>query len=137
MVPVHAHDYVTDPPGTTGRALDGLTLPRVFAEAVHRGGDAVALVDGGYALTWSAWRTAVDALTRGLQESGVGSGDVVALHLANSWEYLTLHLAAASAGAVTMPVHQGNAPSDVRALLERVQPAAVVLPARTQEGEGP
>ncbi|WDV34065.1 long-chain fatty acid--CoA ligase [Streptomyces sp. AD16] len=52
----------------------------------------------------------MDALTRGLQESGVGSGDVVALHLANSWEYLTLHLAAASAGAVTMPVHQGNAP---------------------------
>ncbi|MFH9386137.1 beta-ketoacyl synthase N-terminal-like domain-containing protein [Streptomyces albidoflavus] len=137
MVPVHAHDYVTDPPSTTGRTLDGLTLPRVFADAVHRGGDAVALVDGEYALTWSAWRTAVDALARGLQESGVVSGDVVALHLPNSWEYLTLHLAAASVGAVTMPVHQGNAPSDVRALLERVRPAAVVLPARTQEGGGP
>ncbi|MFD6626265.1 type I polyketide synthase [Streptomyces diastaticus] len=137
MVPVHAHDYVTDPPGATGRALDGLTLPRVFAEAVRHGGDAVALVDGEYALTWNAWRTAVDALARGLQEAGVVPGDVVALHLPNSWEYLTLHLAAASVGAVTMPVHQGNAAADVRSLLERVGPAAVVLPPRTQESGGP
>ncbi|MFC8949685.1 type I polyketide synthase [Streptomyces rochei] len=137
MVPVHAHDYATDPPGATGRSLDGLTLPEVFAAAVRRGGDATALLDGERARTWNAWRTEVDALARGLQEAGIAPGDVVALHLPNSWEYLTLHLAAAEVGAVTMPVHQGNAAADVRALLERVGPAALVLPPRTQEDGGP
>ncbi|MGW8066315.1 type I polyketide synthase [Streptomyces ziwulingensis] len=137
MVPVHAHDYETDPPGATGRSLDGLTLPEVFAAAVRRGGDATALLDGERARTWDAWRTEVDALARGLQEAGIAPGDVVALHLPNSWEYLTLHLAAAEVGAVTLPVHQGNAAADVRALLERVGPAALVLPPRTQEGDGP
>ncbi|WP_428934115.1 beta-ketoacyl synthase N-terminal-like domain-containing protein [Streptomyces sp. ACT015] len=137
MVPVHTHDYLTDPPGSTGRALDGLTLPEVFAAAVRRGGDSVALHAGDRALTWNTWRAEVDALARGLQAAGVVPGDVLALHLPNCWEYLTLHLAAASVGAVTMPVHQGNAATDVRALLERVQPAAVALPSRTQEGDGP
>ncbi|MFE9681777.1 beta-ketoacyl synthase N-terminal-like domain-containing protein [Streptomyces sp. NPDC006285] len=137
MVPVHANDYVTDPPAATGRALDGLTLPEVFDAAVRRGGDVTALLDGDRARTWHAWRAEVDALAYGLQEAGVGPGDVVALHLPNSWEFLTLHLAAASVGAVTMPVHQGNAASDVRALLERVGPVAVALPPRTQDGDGP
>ncbi|MFE1029755.1 beta-ketoacyl synthase N-terminal-like domain-containing protein [Streptomyces sp. NPDC058818] len=137
MVPVHANDYVTDPPGATGRSLDGLTLPEVFAAAVRRGGDATALLDGERARSWNAWRTEVDALARGLQEAGITPGDVVALHLPNSWEYLTLHLAAAEVGAVTMPVHQGNAAADVRALLERVGPAALVAPPHTQEDDGP
>ncbi|MFE3603534.1 beta-ketoacyl synthase N-terminal-like domain-containing protein [Streptomyces sp. NPDC059142] len=137
MVPVHTHDYLTDPPGATGLALDGLTLPALFGAAVRRGGDAVALLDGERTRTWHAWSAEVDALARGLQAGGVAPGDVVALHLPNCWEYLTLHLAAASIGAVTMPVHQGNAASDVRALLERVGPAAVALPARTQDGDGP
>ncbi|WP_369218485.1 AMP-binding protein, partial [Streptomyces flavofungini] len=137
MVPVHANDYVTDPPGTTGRSLDALTLPEVFAAAVRRGGEATALLDGDRTRTWNAWRTEVDALARGLQEAGIRPGDVIALHLPNSWEYLTLHLAAAAIGAVTMPVHQGNAATDVRALLERVGPAALALPPRTQDGGGP
>ncbi|MFJ8281350.1 beta-ketoacyl synthase N-terminal-like domain-containing protein [Streptomyces griseoviridis] len=137
MVPVHTHDYLIDPPGSTGRALDGLTLPEVFGAAVRRGGDAVALLAGDRALTWNAWRAEVDALARGLQAAGVVPGDVLALHLPNCWEYLTLHLAAAAVGAVTLPVHQGNAPADVRALLERVGPAAVALPPRTQDGAGP
>ncbi|MCK1797001.1 AMP-binding protein [Streptomyces sp. XM4193] len=134
MVPVHTHDYLIDPPG---RALDGLTLPTVFDTAVRRGADSVALLADDRTLTWNTWRTEVDALARGLQAAGVGPGDVLALHLPNCWEYLTLHLAAASIGAVTMPVHQGNAPVDVLALLERVRPAAVALPPRDREDAGP
>ncbi len=132
-MPVHADDYVIDPPGAADGSLDGLTLPEVFAAAVRHGGDAVALVDGERTRTWQAWRAEVDALARGLQEAGVVPGDVVALHLPNCWEYVTLHLAAASVGAVTLPVHQGNAPADVRSLLERVGPAVAALPAGSQD----
>ncbi|MFD3735980.1 beta-ketoacyl synthase N-terminal-like domain-containing protein [Streptomyces sp. NPDC058632] len=137
MVPVHADDYVIQPPGAADGGLDGLTLPEVFAAAVRGGGDAVALVDGERTRTWREWRAEVDALARGLQEAGVGPGDVVALHLPNCWEYVTLHLAAASVGAVTLPVHRGNAPADVRALLERAGPTALALPSGTQEADGP
>ncbi|MFD1666744.1 beta-ketoacyl synthase N-terminal-like domain-containing protein [Streptomyces calvus] len=137
MVPVHADDYVIQPPGAADGGLDGLTLPAVFAAAVRAGGDAVALVDGDRVRTWHEWRAEVDALARGLQECGLGPGDVIALHLPNCWEYVTLHLAAASVGAVTLPVHRGNAPADVLSLLERVGPAALVLPSGTQEPGGP
>ncbi|MFE7811657.1 beta-ketoacyl synthase N-terminal-like domain-containing protein [Streptomyces sp. NPDC057433] len=137
MVPVHADDYVIRPPGAREGELDGLTLPAVLADAVRTGGDAVALVDGERERTWREVRDDVDALARALQEAGVGPGDVVALHLPNCWEYVTLHLAAASVGAVTLPVHRGNAPADVRALLERVGPAVLALPAGTQEPGGP
>ncbi|MER6625857.1 beta-ketoacyl synthase N-terminal-like domain-containing protein [Streptomyces sp. NPDC000931] len=137
MVPVHADDYVIQPPGAADGGLDGLTLPAVFAAAVRDGGDAVALVDGARARTWREWRAEVDALARGLQEAGVEPGDVVALHLPNCWEYLTLHLAAASVGAVTLPVHRGNAPADVRALLERVGPAVLALPPGGRDADGP
>ncbi|MFI2428221.1 beta-ketoacyl synthase N-terminal-like domain-containing protein [Streptomyces sp. NPDC018955] len=137
MVPVHADDYVIQPPGAADGGLDGLTLPDVFAAAVRDGGDAVALVDGERTRTWPQWRAEVDALAHGLQEAGVGPGDVVALHLPNCWEYVTLHLAAASVGAVTLPVHRGNTPADVRALLERVGPTVLVLPPGVQDADGP
>ncbi len=136
-MPVHADDYVIEPPGAADGGLDGLTLPAVFAAAVRDGGDAVALVDGERARTWQEWRAEVDALAHGLQEAGVEPGDVVALHLPNCWEYVTLHLAAASVGAVTLPVHRGNAPADVRALLERVGPAVLALPSDSQDAGSP
>ncbi|MFF1902937.1 beta-ketoacyl synthase N-terminal-like domain-containing protein [Kitasatospora sp. NPDC058218] len=148
MVPVRIDDYAIDPaadesrPGPSddpsGGALRGLTLPAVFAAAVRAAPDAVALTDGDRSRTWCQWSTEVDALARGLQELGVGSGDVVALQLPNCWEYVTLHLAAAAVGAVMLPVHQGNGPAEVRALLERVDPAVLVLPADPPgAGDGP
>ncbi|MFF8732605.1 beta-ketoacyl synthase N-terminal-like domain-containing protein [Streptomyces sp. NPDC015171] len=129
MVSVHVDDFQTaalpDPQGL----LRGLTLPAVFEAAVAAAPDAPALTDGDRTWTWAAWRSATAALTRGLQELGVGSGDVVAVQLPNCWEYQTLHLAVAAAGAVMMPVHQGNGSADVRALLERTAPSVAVLAA--------
>ncbi|MFF7125263.1 beta-ketoacyl synthase N-terminal-like domain-containing protein [Streptomyces sp. NPDC008240] len=137
MVSVHVDDFQTaalaDPQGL----LRGLTLPAVFEAAVAAAPDAPALVDGDRSWTWGAWRADVAALTRGLQELGVGAGDVVAVQLPNCWEFQTLHLAVAAAGAVMMPVHQGNGSADVLALLERVAPAVAVLPADSAHLAGP
>ncbi|MEV7358838.1 beta-ketoacyl synthase N-terminal-like domain-containing protein [Kitasatospora sp. NPDC091276] len=121
---VHNDDYTIDPaPG----ALGGHTLPGVFAAAVRRAPDAVALVDGDHELTWRQWRTEVASLARALQELGVGPGEVVAVQLPNCWEYQTAHLAVAAVGAVMLPVHAGFGAADVRALLGRVDPVAALF----------
>ncbi|MDH6125721.1 type I polyketide synthase [Kitasatospora sp. GP82] len=145
MVSVHSDDYAIEaasdsqrPGGLDGPglALSGLTLPGVFEAAVNAAPDAVALTDGDRSRTWRQWKSEVDALAYGLQELGVGIGDVVAIQLPNCWEFETLHLAVAAVGAVMMPIHQGNGSADVRALLERVEPVVVVLPGGSARDEG-
>ncbi|MEU4210833.1 beta-ketoacyl synthase N-terminal-like domain-containing protein [Streptomyces sp. NPDC026206] len=137
---VHTDDYAfdpsADPGGGAGSALGGFTLPGVFKAAVAAGADAVALTYGRRSLTWRQWEAEADALARGLQELGVGAGDVVAVHLPNSVEFQTLHIAVATVGAVMMPIHQGNGSKDVHALLARVEPAVVVLPHGSTQGRG-
>nr|WP_223243041.1 type I polyketide synthase [Streptomyces sp. CBMA123] len=107
--------------------MGGHTLPGVFAAAVRRAPDAVALVDGDRELTWRQWHAEVASLARALQELGVGPGDVVAVQLPNRWEYPTAHLAVATVGAVMLPVHAGYGAADVRALLGRVDPVVALL----------
>jgi acyl transferase domain-containing protein/acyl-CoA synthetase (AMP-forming)/AMP-acid ligase II len=127
-VGVRSDDYQVEPPADTGVMLRGLTLPRIFAGAAGRAPDAVAITDGARSLTWRQWQADVAAVARGLQEAGIGRHDVVAVRLPNGLDYETLHLAIATIGAVTMPVHLGLGRTDAIALLGRVEPEAVVLP---------
>ncbi|MDT5032382.1 MAG: hypothetical protein QOC94_2553 [Actinoplanes sp.] len=127
-MPLLDSDCAFDPRPYCDRPLDGLTLPGVFAAAVAARPDAPALTDGERSRTWRQWQQDVDALARGLQETGIEPGDVVAVQLPNCWQYETLHLALGAIGAVLMPIHLGLGAADVLALLHRVEPAAVVLP---------
>ncbi|MDT4991686.1 MAG: candicidin polyketide synthase FscA, partial [Actinoplanes sp.] len=130
-------DYAIDPRGHSETRLGGYTLPAVFGAAVDARPDAVAITDGPRTRTWREWKSDVDAITRGLQDLGVEPGDVVAIQLGNSWEYETLHLAVAAAGAVMMPVHLGHGSADVLALLHRVDPAVLVLAPAAMRGTDP
>ncbi|MFD9818120.1 type I polyketide synthase [Streptomyces violascens] len=133
MVPVHTDDYAIQPPTDAAAVLGGCTLSEVFEAAVECAPDAVAVVDGDRSWTWAQWRADVGALARGLQESGVAPGDVVAVRLPNCWEFQTLHLAVAAVGAVLLPVHQGTTASEVHALLTRAEPVLFVLSASGSE----
>ncbi|MEU9116149.1 beta-ketoacyl synthase N-terminal-like domain-containing protein [Streptomyces sp. NPDC048483] len=133
MVPVHTDDYAIQPPTDAAAVLGGFTLSDVFESAVESAPDAVAVVDGDRSWTWAQWRADVGALARGLQESGVAPGDVVAVQLPNCWELQTLHLAVAAVGAVLLPVHQGTTASEVHALLTRAEPDLLVLSASGSE----
>ncbi|MFD7667125.1 beta-ketoacyl synthase N-terminal-like domain-containing protein [Streptomyces sp. NPDC059788] len=121
------------PPAEAAEVLGGHTLPKVFEAAVGTAPDAVAVVDGDRSWTWTQWRADVDALARGLQETGVAPGDVVAARLPNCWQLQTLHLAVAAVGAVLLPVHQGTTTAEVRALLTRAEPVLLVLSASGSE----
>jgi pimaricinolide synthase loading module/candicidin polyketide synthase FscA len=132
VVPVRDEDFLVPMSADPERVRRGLTLPSVFAAAMADSADAVALTDADRTWTWAEWAADVDAVARGLQELGVGAGDVVAVQLANCGAFETVHLAVSMVGAVLMPVHAGYGSAEVLALLGRVHPAAVVLPPGSQ-----
>ncbi|MEV6430209.1 SDR family NAD(P)-dependent oxidoreductase [Nocardia sp. NPDC051463] len=102
------------------------TLPSLFEAAADAGGAQPAVfVDGGYR-SWAQWRAEAHALARGLQDLGIGPGDVVAVHLPNCWEFLTVHVAVAAAGATMLPLHMGLGANELRALLARTRAATLV-----------
>ncbi|WP_019926721.1 type I polyketide synthase [Nocardia sp. BMG111209] len=103
------------------------TLPALFRAAAAAGGTTGAVWVGDELRSWDRWRTESDALTRFLQESGVGPGDVVAVHLPNCWEFLTLHVAVAAAGAVLLPLPMALGAYEIRALLARTGAVALAV----------
>ncbi|WP_416276846.1 beta-ketoacyl synthase N-terminal-like domain-containing protein [Nocardia sp. alder85J] len=105
------------------------TLPALFRAAAAAGGTADAVYAGDGFRSWERWRTEADALTRFLQESGIGPGDVVAVHLPNCWEFLTIHIAVAAAGAVLLPLPMALGAYEIRALLARTGAVALAVDA--------
>lgn len=125
---ITAQDYFIHPQiQPTG--LGGYTLPAVFEAAVKARGDDPAIFDGERFRSWREWDHDAAALGRALQELGVSKGDVVAVHLPNSWEYLTVHIAIAAIGAVMFPVHMAYGEHELRVIVERAGAAALVIAA--------
>lgn len=104
------------------------TLPSLFAASADAGRNAPAVFADGRYLSWSRWREDSDALARGLQELGIGRGDVVAVHLPNCWDFLTLHVAIATVGATMLPLHLALGTAELCSLLERTGAAVIVVP---------
>lgn len=123
---VHARDYLVGTPAP----VDGRTFGAVFAAAVAAGGPGPAIVAGGEAVPWERWSQDAEALALGLQESGLGPGDVVGVQLANSRAYLTVHVALGLTGAVMLPLHMAIGPADVAALMQRSGALALVCSPR-------
>ncbi|GHO97282.1 cyclohexanecarboxylate-CoA ligase [Reticulibacter mediterranei] len=125
---ITTQDYFIHPEERAA-SLKGYTLPAIFNEAVTTGGEGPAVFDGTRLRSWHDWSHDAFALARVLQELGVSKGDVVALHLPNSWEYLTLHVAIALTGAIMFPLHMAYGELELRVLLERASASILVLPA--------
>jgi acyl-CoA synthetase (AMP-forming)/AMP-acid ligase II len=124
---ITVHDYFLHP-GKRAPELGGYTLSSVFTETARACGDKPAVFDGKGYRSWNEWLQEASTLARALQELGVSKGDVVALHLPNSWEYLTLHVAVALIGAVTFPLHMAYGEHELRVLVERAAASVLVLP---------
>jgi acyl-CoA synthetase (AMP-forming)/AMP-acid ligase II len=119
--------FINVDPGSAEPA--GYTFPAIFAEVVAARGDEWAVFDGTHFRSWHEWAHDANALARALQEIGIAAGDVVAVHLPNSWEYLIAHVAIASIGAVMLPIHMAYGEHELRVLLERTSAAALLMPA--------
>jgi cyclohexanecarboxylate-CoA ligase/acyl-CoA synthetase len=79
--------------------------------------EAPALVDAEGTLGWGALGAAVDRLAAGFAAIGVAHGDVVAVQLPNSREFVLTWLALAARGAILQTVHLPYGPAEVEPLL--------------------
>jgi acyl-CoA synthetase (AMP-forming)/AMP-acid ligase II len=98
-------------------------LPHVVAEAAQRFGEAPALATpDGWAVSYNELHRLSDEVAAGLAERGVHHGDLVALSLPSTPDYVVAYLALAKLGAVTVGVNPRLAPAERTAALEVVHP---------------
>ena len=114
-----ARDYLFDPtPNARAGTLCGLSAGAALRSRVERGAQDPALVDGPVRLSWAALAAQVDALANALALDGVSPGDVVGLYLPNGRAFVVAHLALASLGAVTLPLHVAYRERELAYLLD-------------------
>ena len=81
------------------------TLAEFLAAAAATHPQEEALVIAGRRLTWAELRDNVREVAQGLRALGISRGDHVAVCMGNSLEWVIFFYAAASIGAVTVPVN--------------------------------
>lgn len=96
-----------------------LTIPGALDLAAARFPDGEAVVDGDVRLTWRRLRDEVRAAVKSLLALGTRRGDRIAVWAPNSHRWVVAALAAASAGAVLVPVNTRYKGGEARWLLER------------------
>jgi acyl-CoA synthetase (AMP-forming)/AMP-acid ligase II len=102
-------------------------LPETIRGAAARFGHRPAFVSAdGTAVTYRELDERSDAVAAGLQERGVHEGDVVALVLPSSVDYIVSYLAAAKIGAITAGVNPRYTDVERRAVLDVAAPAMVI-----------
>ncbi len=104
-----------------------LFLHDLVLDSCRRNPQKTALVDAscGRRLTYAEYGDAVESLARGLIAAGVKPGDVVAIFLANSWEFATAYHATTLAGAIPTLLNPTYREREVRFQLENS--GAVIL----------
>jgi acyl-CoA synthetase (AMP-forming)/AMP-acid ligase II len=95
---------------------DDDTLAHWLARQAAERPDAPAVAAGG-TLTWRELERRVLCVAQGLKDKGIGAGDVVAVQLPNTLEFLLLHLAAARLGAVMCTVHMPYRGAEIETIL--------------------
>jgi acyl-CoA synthetase (AMP-forming)/AMP-acid ligase II len=81
---------------------DHVFMHDAILASCRRHGEKTALVDASYGrrLSYAEYGEMVEALARGLVAAGVKPGEVVAIFLANSWEFCVAYHATTLAGAI-------------------------------------
>ena len=137
-VPFYVQTTRQPEPGETGGSFRYLTA---MASPVHNiawwlshwsevAGDRLAVIDPKNRLSYRALEERLRRLARWLADSGIQSGDRIALVLANGSPYLEAVLAAARIGAIALPINSRLSPSEMALLLEDSSPAVLFHTAR-------
>jgi cyclohexanecarboxylate-CoA ligase len=79
--------------------------------------EASAVVSTAGRLTWRALHERALRVAQGLKDKGICAGDVVAVQLPNTPEFVLVHLAAARLGAVMCTVHMPYRGAEIEAIL--------------------
>src|SRR5438094_1397488 len=79
--------------------------------------DDSAVISAAGTLTWRALQERVLRVAQGLRKKGVDKGDVVAVQLPNTPEFLVVHLAIARLGAVMCTLHMPYRGAEIESIL--------------------
>jgi long-chain acyl-CoA synthetase len=98
----------------------GRFLHDVILQTCSRSGEKTAVIDCscGRRITFAEYGEMVRAVARGFVRDGLKPGDVVAIFLANSWEFCVAYHAATLAGAIPTPLNPAYREREVRFQLE-------------------
>ncbi|MGB3444311.1 MAG: amino acid adenylation domain-containing protein [Actinophytocola sp.] len=128
--PVHTLPMVADDEVTPGIGApeppDSPSLTELFAAAVARVPDEVAVTEGDRALTYAELAVATDEWARAIRARGVGRGDVVALCLDRGIDQVVAMLAVARTGAAYLPLDPAHPAERLRWVGEDCAPALVL-----------
>src|ERR1700692_2236464 len=94
----------------------------------RRHGEKTALVDSssGRRLSYTEYGEKMEALARGLVGAGIKPGEVVAIFLANSWEFCAAYHAATLAGAIPTLLNPAYREREVRHQLGNSEAAVLI-----------
>jgi acyl-CoA synthetase (AMP-forming)/AMP-acid ligase II len=110
-----------------------VSAPRSFAECWdlegRERGEELALCDRHAALTWRQAADLSARLGRGLRASGLEPGVVIACWLPNCVELYVLRIACERSGLVWLPIPASLRERELFGIIERAEPAALVVPA--------
>lgn len=110
-------------------------LPTITREASRRFGDRAALVAaGGWPVSYAQLDTLSDEVAAGLAARGIGAGDLVALVLPSTPDYVVTYLGAAKLGAITSGVNPRLTVAERARILDRAAARLVVSTADLAEG---
>lgn len=103
-------------------------LHELILDSCRRNADKTALVDAssGRRLSYAEYGETVEAVARGLIRSGVKRGEVVAIFLANSWEFCVAFHAVELAGAIPTLLNPTYREREVRYQLENSGAVALI-----------
>lgn len=82
-----------------------LDLGTSLIASVERDPDALAVVDGDIALSYSEWFTRISGLVEAMGQLGLRKGDHVVTAMQNRWENASLHWACQLAGLIVTPIN--------------------------------
>jgi long-chain acyl-CoA synthetase len=104
-----------------------------FNRFVEQNPDALAIVDPQEReYSRGALASAANRITRGLRRSGLGAGDVLAIAVPNSFEFMATHFAAMQAGLYVVPINWHLRPAEVQYILENCNAKAFVAHSRVE-----
>jgi long-chain acyl-CoA synthetase len=96
----------------------------------ERKGDAVALVDEYGDTTWSEFDIRVNRLIHALRDSGLTTGDTIALMCGNRREFFEVTVAAGHTGLIVVPVNWHWVAAELAYVLDDSDAAALIVESR-------
>jgi long-chain acyl-CoA synthetase len=114
----------------------GCFVHDVVLQSCRQNSGKTALVDSSCDrhLTFAEYGSLVESLARGLVSAGLNPGDVIAIFLANSWEFAIAYHAATLAGSIPTPLNPAYREREVRFQLENSGATFLITDAPLLEG---